>query len=250
MHTYAQELVGLQPDVIFAPTSEAVAAIHAATRTIPIVFTGGTDPVAKGLVASMARPGGNVPGFANNGASIATKRLQLLKQIAPRIMQVALMYDPLLSSDALAFLAELHVAASSISVEVSGAAVHNPADIKNALVALAARPGSGFVVYSGGSTFTYLDAIITEAAKQGIPAIYRDRHYVAAGGLASYGSDGREGHRGAATYVDRILRGAKPSDLPVQQPTKFQFVINLKTAKALGLTIPETLLATADEVIQ
>jgi putative tryptophan/tyrosine transport system substrate-binding protein len=214
------------------------------------VFAGGTDPVAKGLVASMARPGANVTGFPNNAASIATKRLQMLKQIAPRIMRVALMYDPQLSSDALAFLAELEVAASSISVEVSGTVVHNPADIENALAALAARPGSGLVVYSGGSTYTYLDAIITEAAKQGIPAIYRDRHYVAAGGLASYGGDAREGYRGAATYVDRILRGAKPGDLPVQQPTKFQFVINLKTAKALGLSIPPGILAIADEVIE
>jgi putative ABC transport system substrate-binding protein len=128
--------------------------------------------------------------------------------------------------------------------------VRNPADIENALAALAARPGSGFVVYSGGSTFTYLDAIITEAAKQGIPAIYRDRHYVAAGGLASYGGDARDGHRGAATYVDRILRGAKPGDLPVQQPTKFQFVINLKTAKAIGLALPRSLVVRADQVIE
>jgi putative ABC transport system substrate-binding protein len=248
MRAYARELVDLKPDVIFAGF-EAVPALKTATGDIPIVFAGGPGPVAAGLVASMARPGGNVTGFSNNPASIATKRLQVLKEIAPRVTRVALMYDPGYSG-ASQFLAELQAAALSIGAEAKGAAVRNPAEIEDAVAALAARPGGGLIVFAGGSTFAYLDKIVASAAKQNIPAVYRDRHYVAAGGLASYGTDGRESYRGAAGYVDRILRGAKPSDLPVQQPTKFILVLNLKTANALGLTVPPNLLARADEVIE
>jgi putative tryptophan/tyrosine transport system substrate-binding protein len=249
MRTLVRELVALRPDVIFAG-AVVVPALQAATATIPIVFAGGADPVAAGLVASVARPSGNVTGFSNNVPSIATKRLQVLKQIAPGVTHVALMYDPGYSSQSLQFLAELKDVGASIGVEVAGAAVGNADEIENALAALAGRPRGGLVVYAGGSTTAYFDAIIAGAALHGVPAIYRDRHYVAAGGLASYGADGREAYRGAATYVDRILRGEKPASLSVQQPTKYQLVINLKTAKALGLTIPETLLATADEVIE
>jgi ABC-type uncharacterized transport system substrate-binding protein len=249
MRTLVRELVALRPDVIFAG-AVVVPALQAATATIPIVFAGGADPVAAGLVASVARPIGNVTGFSNNVPSIATKRLQVLKQIAPSVTHVALMYDPGYSSQSLQFLAELKAVGASIGVEVAGAAVGNADEIENTLTALAGRPRGGLVVYAGGSTTAYFDTIIAVAAMHSVPAIYRDRHYVAAGGLASYGADGREAYRGAATYVDRILRGEKPADLPVQQPTKYQLVINLKAAKALGLTIPETLLATADEVIQ
>jgi len=249
MRAYARELVELQPDVIFAGY-EAVRALKTATTDIPIVFAGGPDPVAGGLVASLARPGGNVTGFSNNPPSIATKRMQVLKEVAPLVTRIALMYDPGYSSGALQFLAELQAAAPSIGAEAKGAAVRNPAEIEDALAALAARPGGGVVVFAGGSTFAYLDKIVASTAKHNIPAIYRDRHYVVAGGLASYGTDGRESYRGAATYVDRILRGAMPSDLPVQQPTKFYLVLNLKTAKALGLTVPQSILLRADEVIE
>jgi putative tryptophan/tyrosine transport system substrate-binding protein len=249
VRSYARELVALEPEVIFAQ-APVVKELKAATGTIPIVFAGGADPVAEGLVTSLARPGGNITGFSNNPASIATKRLQLLKEIAPRVTRVALMYDPVQASGSLEFLAELHGIAPSMSVEVIGAPVLNIAEIEASLAGLAGRPNGGLVVYANGSTVAYLDTIIAEAAKHDIPAIYRDRHYVVAGGLASYGTDGLEGYRGAATYVDRILKGAKPGDLPVQQPTRFQFVLNLKTANALGLVIPTGILAIADEVIE
>jgi len=249
LRTCAWELVSLQPDVIFAGVVMAPA-LQAATSTIPIVFAGGTDPVAEGLVASLAQPGGNVTGFSYNVPSIATKRLQMLRQIAPRITHIALMHDPAYSRAALQYLPELKVVGASIGVEAAEAVVRNAAEIEKALAALAGRSGGGLIVLTGGSTLTNFDTISAGAAMHYIPAIYRDRHYFAAGGLVSYGGDGRESYPGAATYVDRILRGAKPADLPVQTPTKFEFVINLKTAKALGLTIPETLLATADEVIQ
>jgi putative tryptophan/tyrosine transport system substrate-binding protein len=249
MRTHARELVALQPDAIFAGWV-VVPALQTVTATIPIVFVGGADPVAAGLVASLARPGGNVTGFSNNVPSIATKRLQVLKQIAPRVTHVVLMYDPGYSSGSLQFLAELEAVAASIGIEVAGAAVRNAEEIEAALAVLASRPGGGLVVYAGGSTFAYLDAIIAGAAMRGVPTIYRDRHSVAAGGLVSYGADGRESYRGAATYVDRILKGEKPADLPVQAPTKYELVINLKTAKALGLDVPPTILARADEVIE
>ena len=249
MRTYARELAALQPDVIFAGWV-VVPALRTATATIPIVFAGGADPVAGGLVASLARPGGNVTGFSNNVPSIATKRLQVLKQIAPRVTHVALMYDPGYSSGALQFLAELEAVGTSIGIELAGAAVRNAEEIETALAVLAGRPGGGLVVYAGGSTFAYLDAIIAGAAKRDVPTIYRDRHSVAAGGLVSYGADGRESYRGAATYVDRILKGEKAADLPVQAPTKFELAINLKTARALGLSVPDVLLAQATEVIE
>jgi putative tryptophan/tyrosine transport system substrate-binding protein len=249
MRTYVQELIALRPNVIFA-NAAVVPVLHAATATIPIVFAGGADPVAAGLVASVARPGGNVTGFSNNVASIATKRLQVLMQIASHVTHVVLMYDPGYSSGSSQFLSELESAGASIGVEVAGVAVLSADEIETAVAALAQRPGAGLVVYAGGSTVAHLQTIIGAAAIHKVPAIYRDRHYVDAGGLGSYGADGRESYRGAASYVDRILRGERPSDLPVQAPTKFEFVVNLKTAKALGLTVPEALLATADEVIQ
>ena len=208
MHSDARELVALQPDVIFA-NWVVVPVLQAATATIPIVYVGGPDPVAQGLVASLARPGGNVTGFSNNVASIATKRLEVLKQIAPRVTHVTLMYDPAYSLAALQFLTELEAVSASIGVAVAEAVVRNAAEIENALAALARRPSAGLIVYGAGSAIVYLDTIIAAAAMHGVPAVYRDRHSVAAGGLASYGADAREGYRGAAAYVDRILKGAK-----------------------------------------
>jgi len=248
LRAYARELVNLGPDVIFA-TEPTVPALKEATRTIPIVFSGGADPVAAGLVASLARPEGNVTGFTNNPPSVATKRLGLLRNIAPHVTRAGLMYDPVRSSGT-QFLAELEHAVPSLGIEIAGLPVSNIADIEGGIAALARAPNNGLVVYAGGITTTRIDTIVAAAATYKIPAIYRDRHYVVAGGLASYGTDGLEGLRGAAEYGDRILRGAKPADLPVQQPTKFPFVLNLKTAKALGLAITSGVLATADEVIE
>jgi putative ABC transport system substrate-binding protein len=237
------ELAALQPDVIFAGWV-VVPALRTATATIPIVFAGGADPVAGGLVASLARPGGNVTGFSNNVPSIATKRLQVLKQIAPRVTHVALMYDPGYSSGALQFLAELEAVGTSIGIELAGAAVRNARRDRSCPCGARRETGGGLVVYAGGSTFAYLDAIIAGAAKRDVPTIYRDRHSVAAGGLVSYGADGRESYRGAATYVE------KAADLPVQAPTKFELAINLKAARALGLSVPDVLVAQATEVIE
>jgi putative tryptophan/tyrosine transport system substrate-binding protein len=246
---YARELVALKPDVIFA-ISTMVLMARAATSTIPIVFVGGSDPVAANLVSSLPRPGGNVTGFTNNPASIGTKRLQFLREIAPRVARVALIYDPALASGALEFLADLQAVAQSIGVDIEQAPVRNGSEIESLFAGLAGKPNSGVIVYAGGTTVEYRDRIVAEAARYKIPAMYRDRSYVAAGGLASYGADGRESTLGAANYIDRILRGANPAELPVQRPTKFQLVLNLKVAKALGLEIRPTLLAIADEVIE
>jgi putative ABC transport system substrate-binding protein len=248
MDKYAQELVALQPDAIFTG-STAVPALQRVTRTIPIVFVGGADPVGEGLVASLARPGGNVTGFSNNAPSMATKRLQLLKEIAPQVARVAYLYDPLWLGSS-EFLPELKAAVSSFGIRLSAVAVHDAADIDRAIMEFAREPNGGLVLYSGGSVTAHRVTVIALASRYKLPAIYGYRYYVAEGGLISYGTDSNDQIRRAASYVDRILRGEKPSDLPAQQPIKFELVINLKTAKALNLTIPETLLATADEVIQ
>jgi putative ABC transport system substrate-binding protein len=241
-------LVALQPDAILAG-SPTVPVLQQATRTIPIVFVGGADPVAEALVTSLARPGGNVTGFSNNAASIATKRLQLLKEIAPQVARVAFLYDPLWPGSS-EFLAELEAVVSSFRIQLSGAAVHDAADIERAIKAFAREPNGGLVMYSGGRINANRVTAIALASRYNLPAIYGYRQHVAEGGLVSYGVDSNDSFRRAASYIDRILRGEKPSDLPTQQPIKFDLVINLKTAKALGLTIPETLLATADEVIE
>jgi putative tryptophan/tyrosine transport system substrate-binding protein len=247
---YARELVALNPDVIFA-ISNVVPAAQAATATIPIVFVGGADPVTENLgVSSLPRPGSNITGFTNNPPSIGTKRLQVLKDIAPRVAHVALMYDPVLASGPLEFLAELQTLPRSIGVDIEQTPVRNSSEIEQSFSALADKPNTGLIVYAGGATVENRDTIILEAAKHKIPAVYRDRGYVAAGGLASYGADGRESTLGAANYIGRILQGAKPNELPVQRPTKFQLVLNLKVAKALGLEISQNLLAIADELIE
>jgi putative tryptophan/tyrosine transport system substrate-binding protein len=248
LRAYARELVALRPDVLFA-ASPGVLALKEATQTIPIVFSGGADPVAGGFVASLAHPEGNVTGFANNPGSIATKRLGLLREIAPRLTDVAMMYDPA-QSGASQFLADLEAAAPSLHVKIMGLPVQTDADIEADVATVARTPNSGLVVYTGGITETRMNTIVMSCALNKVPAIYRDRRYVAIGGLASYGTDGLESLRGAADYVDRILRGAKPADLPVLLPTKFPFAINLKTARTLGLEIPAGVLAVADEVIE
>jgi putative ABC transport system substrate-binding protein len=244
----AQEVVALSPDVILA-SSVAVPALREATATIPIVYVGGADPVGDGFVESLARPAGNITGFSNNAASIATKRLQLLKEIAPKISRVAYLYDPD-SPGWSAFQTELAVAAPLLGVAIWPYVVRNADEIAWAFEHLAREPNPGVFVYSSGAAITHRDLIIILTARYGIPSVFGFRFFVTSGGLVSYGVDRMDQYRRAASYVDRILRGAKPSELKAQLPTKFELIINLKTAKALGLTVPPTLRALADEVIE
>jgi putative tryptophan/tyrosine transport system substrate-binding protein len=252
MRMFAKELVDLQPDVILAHTAPAITALQPETRTIPIVFVALADPVGAGFVESLSRPGGNITGFANLEGTMAGKWLQLLTEIAPAVKRVAVMFNPDMAPDrGSLFLPSFEAAARSLKLEPIVTPVHSDAEIETVINSLGREPGGGFVVVpDGGFTVVHRAPIILLAARNNVPAVYNGAGYVRDGGLLSYGPDRVDIFRRSASYVDSILRGAKPADLPVQLPTKFEFVINLKTAKALGLTIPETLLATADEVIQ
>jgi len=249
LRAYATELAGMTPDVLLAGGAAPLVALQRAMETIPIVFAVVPDPVANGFVASVARPGGNITGFATYEQTISVKWLELLKEIAPRVTRVTFMYDPANPSWP-GYLRPIEAAARSLGMQVSAQAVQNTAEIERALDAGASVLNDGLIVLSSPIVETNRKQIIALAAKHRLPAIYHFREYVEDGGLASYGADQFDLYRRAATYVDRVLKGDKPSDLPVQFATKIELVINLKTAKALGLTIPETLLATADEVIQ
>jgi putative tryptophan/tyrosine transport system substrate-binding protein len=242
----AEQLVGLKPDVILTNPSAALIALQQETRTIPIVFVQIGDPVGQGFVASLARPGGNITGFATSGFELGAKWLELLKQIAPRLGRVSVIYDPTNPNWA-GYVREIEAGAHRLGVEVSTSAVRDAAAIES----LAGQPLGGLIVVPGGPAPTvHREAIIELASRRRLPAVYPFRFFVAAGGLASYGVDSNDLYRRAASYVDRILRGEKPADLPVQQATKFELIINLKTANALGLTVPPSLLNTADEVIE
>jgi putative tryptophan/tyrosine transport system substrate-binding protein len=245
----AQELVSLQPDIILTHTTLATAALQRETRTIPIVFAIAVDPVAIGIVARLDRPSGNITGFATSEASLGGKWLELLSEIAPGLKRAAIMFNPDTATASL-YLPSLEAAARSLKVEPIITSVHSDAEIETAIMALGREPGGGLVVMPDGFLGEHRVPIILTAARYNVPAVYWGSVFARDGGLLSYGPDQVSYFRRAATYVDRILRGAKPGDLPVQFPTKFEMVVNLKTAKALGLTIPETLLATADEVIQ
>jgi putative ABC transport system substrate-binding protein len=246
----AQELVGLQPDIILTIGLSPTIAIQQETRTIPIVFLGVGDPVAFSIVARLDRPGENVTGFALFESSLGGKWLQLLSDVAPGLKRAAIIFNPDTSPFVSRFMLSLEAAAQSLGVAPIAAAVHSEADIETAISALGREPRGGLVVIPGAFVLVHRAPIISAALRNNAPAVYSSSIYARDGGLLSYGPDPRDDVRRAATYVDRILRGAKPAELPVQLPTKFEMVINLKTAKALGLTIPETLLATADEVIQ
>ena len=246
---YAAELVELSPDVIFAIGNATVAPLLQATRTIPIVFASVPDPVGAGFVDSLARPGGNVTGFALFEYSIGAKWLELLKEIAPRIVRVAVIRDPTLASGAGQF-GVIQSAAPSLGVEVSPINVHDAGDIERSVGALSRSSNSGLIVTPSAVTTVHHGLIITLAAGYKLPAVFWDRFLATDGGLMSYGPNGIDLNRRAASYVDRILKGEKPADLPVQVPTKYELVINLKTAKALGLEVPHSLLARADEVIE
>ena len=246
---YAAELVGLAPDVIFASSPATLSPMQQATRTIPIVFATVSDPVALGFVPSLARPGGNITGFAHLEFTIATKRLELLKEIAPGVTRVAVIFDPANPASS-GYVTELERAAPTLGFELSRAPVHGADEIESAVDALARKPNGGLFVVAGPAIGVRRELIIASAARHRLPAVYQFRYFVADGGLMYYGVDDIDSCRQAATYVDRILRGEKPGDLPIQTPIKFELVINLKAAKAIGLTVPLTLLARADEVIE
>jgi len=251
IRAFAKELIELQPDVILARTTPVTAALQKETRTIPIVFAVVSDPVGDGIVASLARPGGNVTGFTNVDASLGSRWLQLLKEIAPRIRRVAFMFDPKMAPGGGAYYRRLiEGAAPSIGVQVIETAVHDAADIKRAIDAFTREPNGGLIVLPDVTNVNHRRGTISLAAHHRLPAIYPTDYFTKDGGLMSYGTDYLDLYRKAASYVDRILRGAKPNDLPVQGPIKFQLVINLKAAKALGLTIPPSLLQRADQVIE
>jgi putative ABC transport system substrate-binding protein len=246
---YAAELVKIKPDVIFAGTTPSLAALQPETRSVPIVFAQIGDPVGAGFVASLARPGGNITGFANFEYAIGAKWLELLKQIAPQVTRVAIIYDPT-NSEAKDYLPVIETAARSFGVQVSISVVRNAAEIERAIEEFAREPNGGLIPLPSPLMAVRRDLIISLAKRHRLPNVYAYRYYPISGGLASYGIDNIDLYRRAASYVDRILKGEKPGDLPVQQPTKFELVINLKTAKALGLDPPISLLARTDEVIE
>jgi putative tryptophan/tyrosine transport system substrate-binding protein len=249
MRALAHELVGLQSDVILALSTPATAALQRETRTIPIVFGGLVDPVASGLVARLDHPSGNVTGFASWEPSMGGKWLELLSEIAPGLKRVAIMFNPDTLTGSL-YLPSLEAAARSLKVAPIAALVHSDVEIETAITALWREPGGGLVVMPDVFTLAHRATIISAAARNNVPAVYMSSEFVRDGGLLSYGNDPVDTIRRAATYVDRILRGAKPGDLPVQLPTKFEMVVNLKTAKALGLMVAPSILLRADEVIE
>ena len=246
---HAAELVALAPDVVLAHGSTAVASLLQASRSVPVVFPLVGDPVAAGFVDSLARPGGNVTGFMNFEYRTAGKWLELLKEIAPGVTRVVVLRDTAEGSGTSQF-AVIQAMAPSLRVEVNPVSMRNAPEIERAIAVFARSPNGGLIVTAGAAAQLHRELIIPLAARQKLPAVYSDRNFVAAGGLVSYGPDQIDQYRRAAGYVDRILKGAKPADLPVQAPTKYEMVVNLKTAKALGLTVPRTLLARADEVIE
>lgn len=249
MRAYAAELAGLKPDVTLASATAALTTLQRATHTIPIVFAQVTDPVGAGFIKSLARPGGNITGLTQHEFSIGVKWLELLKQIAPKVTRVAVLYDP--SNPATAgYLRAIGAAAATFGVDVTPSAVRNAGDITRAIDAFATKPNGGLVLLPGPVGAVHRKVIIDLAARHRLPAVYAFRYHVVSGGLASYGVDNIDLFRRAAWYVDRILKGAKPGELPVQNATKFQLVINRGTARALGLEPPLSLLARTDEVIE
>jgi putative ABC transport system substrate-binding protein len=247
---YAAELVALTPDVILAGGSLSVLALQTVSRSIPLVFANVIDPVGAGFVASLARPGGNTTGFSLFEYSISGKWLELLKQVAPNVTRVAVLRDPSLAAGIGQFAAIQALAPPSLDVELTPVDMHDASVIKRVLTAFASEPNGGLIVTVSPLAVTHRDVIISLATQLLLPNVYAFRYYPVGGGLASYGPDPNDDFRRAASYVDRILKGEKPGNLPVQVPTKYELVINLKTAKTLGLNAPASLLATADEVIE
>jgi putative tryptophan/tyrosine transport system substrate-binding protein len=247
--THAEALLGQLPDVIVVSSSAATKALQQLTQTIPIVFAGVGDPVVNGLVASLVRPGGNITGVTNLFYSIGGKWVELLKELAPRLARVAAIFNPELSTSQ-GWFAAIEEAAAMLGVKTIRIPVRDPGGIEKALDTFAAEPHGGLIVVPPGLVGAEREMVFRRAAQRQLPAIYQSKAYALDGGLMSYGADASDLFRQSASFVDRILRGAKPSELPVQVPTRFELAINLKTAKAMGLDIPPMLLARADEVIE
>jgi len=246
---HVAELVALTPDVILANGTSTLGPLLQVSRTIPIVFVQVTDPVGSGYVESLAKPGGNATGFSTSEYGVSGKWLEVLKQIAPSVTRAGVIRNPAVRSGSGQFGA-IQAVAPYLRMEVTPIDVRDPAEMERTVAAFAGSPNGGLIITANGAAVVHRSLIIAMAARHKLPTVYWQRHFVEAGGLISYGDDGTDQYRRAAEYVDRILKGEKPSDLPVQQPNKFELVINLKTAKALGLEIPPTLLARADEVIE
>ena len=250
MKTFAKELVDLRPDAILSVTTPVTGALVRETQTIPIVIVTVADPVSSGFVTNLGRPGGNVTGFALYEPSMGGKWLEQLKQIAPGVTRVALLFNPTTTVPIKFYVASIQAAASSFAVQTSTAPVHAKDEIEGVIAALAGNPGAGLIVMPDLFNTINRDSIIAAAARYRVPAIYFFRSFADSGGLISYGPDFDEQYPRAAEYIDRILKGEKPGDLPIQMPIKVPLVINLKTAKALGLSVPLGLLNAADEVIE
>jgi putative tryptophan/tyrosine transport system substrate-binding protein len=250
--TYAKELVDLRPDAIFGVTTSVTSALTGETRTIPIVFAIVSDPIGSGFAASLAHPGGNVTGFTANEPAVGGKWLGLLKEIAPRTVRVAVLFNPATAASLQFFRSSIQAAASAMAVQVIDAPFHTKDEIEGIIAAQARNPDGGVIVIPDAFFFSLpnRNLIVALAARYGVPTIYWDHFFVEAGGLISYSADYAEEARQAAGYIDRILKGAKPTDLPIQLPISYEMAINLKTATSLGLNIPPTLLARADEVIE
>jgi putative ABC transport system substrate-binding protein len=247
---FAKELFALQPDLILSHTTPTTAALLQQTRTIPIIFATVTDPIGSGFVASLSRPGGNVTGFTLVEPTMAAKWVELLKEIAPRVNWIAMLFNPATATYADYFLKPFKAAAASFAVAAIAAPAHDTSELEPVIAAQAREPNGGLIVMPDSFTDAHRVEITSLVARYGLPAIYAYRFFTERGGLLSYGADLRDNFRRAATYVDRILKGAKPSELPVLAPVKFELVINLKAATALGLIVPPALLARADEVIE
>jgi putative ABC transport system substrate-binding protein len=246
----AEELVTLQPDLILAQGTPGAVSLLQQTRTIAIVFVNTTDPIGGGLVPRLSRPGGNITGFMNNEASMSGKWLELLKEIAPRVARVAFLFNPATATFAEYYLNPFRAAAAAFGVEATAAPVHDTSELETVVAAQARAPNGGVIVMPDAFMNAHRAEVTSLAARYRLPAIYPHRFFAEVGGLLTYGSDNPDNWRRAATYVDKILKGAKPSDLPVQAPVKFELTINLKTAKALGLDVPLHLQQLADEVIE
>jgi putative ABC transport system substrate-binding protein len=249
LRKYAAELVALKPDVILAHSSSAVAQLLQATRTVPVVFTNVADPVGAGYVDGLARPGGNATGFTVFEYAMGGKWLELLKEIAPHVTRAAVVRDSTIAAGPAEFGA-IQAVAPSLGVELRPVDIRDASEMERAIAMFAGSPNGGLIVTGSAAATIHRQLIVALAARHQLPAVYYTRYFVTGGGLISYGPDYVDQYRRAAAYVDRILKGEKPADLPVQAPTKYQTVINLKTAKAQGLTVPPALLARADEVIE
>jgi putative tryptophan/tyrosine transport system substrate-binding protein len=250
MQRFAKDLVALKPDVILAPTTSATQSILQQTRTIPIIFTVSNDPVGSGFVQSFPKPGGNVTGFTNMEPTMANKWLELLNEIAPRANRVAFLFNPATAPYFDYYLNPFKAAASSFGVEAIAARIGDMPELESTIAAQALEPNGSLILMPDVFTFTHRAEVTSLAARYRLPAVYPFHQFAEVGGLLSYGNDTTDNHRRAATYVDRILKGAKPSELPVQAPVKFKMAINFKTAKALGLKVPVSMQLLADEVIE